>query len=149
MLAPWLTDDQVKQAVTAVMKLATGSTALPTHWTPIMTAANQAAANFIRKRLALRGYTPAQMDSWDERYDYNRRLALCQIFREATLPEGSAVNVDSYCTAMKELLDEDLAVAVDGVIVEPGGGGSGGGPRIGFGVSNSPTDGSVTLDTEL
>ena len=146
----FITDAQLKAAVTSIKGLANGSSALPSKWTEPITAANSAATNWLKARLRNMGYTVAQILLWDSAYDYSRRLALCFLFREVTLDEGQAVNTDSFCSASKELLDkENFVFTIAGEVVDAATGGDSN--RITAGVFNqrSSTDETVGLDTEF
>lgn len=118
----WTTDQEIKDAMAAVIGLAeVDAGSLPTKFNEVAVAANRRAYNRIRSILAGRGFTPAQMDAWDEREDFNRAGALCYAFRDAALRDEKAPQVlIEYCKVWEELKTVDLIA--DGVILDPASG---------------------------
>jgi hypothetical protein len=120
---PWITDAQLKSAVASVQGLASPSD-VASHWDDSITAANVGAYNWLRAKLAGRGFSPAQMDSWDAKADYNRAAALCRLYREYGLKGvGEANLIVEQCKSLEEL--DTLDVTAGGEVIEPGATGAG------------------------
>lgn len=119
----WTTDTEIKTAVASLLKLSSVND-LPSHWDDPVTAANTAAYNWLRGKLAGRGYSPSQMNEWDARRDYNRRAALCHLYREMGLQELPVTSLDRICESLKEMDDIDLTADGELLVPENAGGGS-------------------------
>lgn len=124
---------------------------LPQHWAEAIAAANDAAYQYCRRVLVGRGFSAAQLDTWDERRIYNRKIAVCMLFEEKGLPdEIPPLTLDRVCKAREELLAADLLAG--GVPLEP----AGPGVNVGYGDDVDDDDptlpeplGRITRDTTL
>lgn len=99
-------------------------TAESPHWIRKAASANTDAYNEIRSRLVGRGYTTAQVDQWDRRAEYNRRIALYFALCDgAALKDADLEAVDK----LKRWLDDldTVVVLIDGEEPELGSGSSG------------------------
>jgi hypothetical protein len=52
-------------------------------WPSIVAEKNQDAYSLIRSKLMERGFSAAQIDSWDQREVFNRNIAVCMSLRAA------------------------------------------------------------------
>lgn len=73
---PWLTDLDVEDRLAGVLNLTGGRAALEPFWLGIIPAAHRAGYNEVVGALAARGYSVAQMDSWDRREEFEAHLSL-------------------------------------------------------------------------
>lgn len=141
---PWITDEQLTSAVKSVLQLPP-SAALPGHWAELITAGNAAGYNFCRAKLGGRGYSPAQMDRWDGRAEWNRRAGLYFTFSEANLDDDQALEqVERLWDRMQDL--DELDVTVDGVAVDPDN--AGGSGDVGYGDFDTGGD-TFTMESTL
>jgi hypothetical protein len=76
MPGPWLSDAEITDALADVQNLAGGGDALESYWVGIVPQAHRKAYNWIAACLVGKGYTVAQLDTWDARQDYERDLSL-------------------------------------------------------------------------
>jgi len=67
------TDAAVKTAVAALLKI--GGAALPDYWDAIIPSAHTAAYQDVLGRLLIRGFTKAQVDSWDRGAEFELDIA--------------------------------------------------------------------------
>lgn len=138
----YITDDALRDAVAAA-NTANSAGALPAHWTSIIPSANRFAYNRIRSVLFNRGFTPAQVDAWDERADWNEQVGVVVAFWRASKSDedrGEAFRRE-YEALMAELVD--AAIIIDGEIVNP----SGAGTRISYGSYDTSDDIHTIEDT--
>lgn len=140
----WITDDELKAAVAGIIGMA-AATDLPANWNEIVPKANRFAFNWVRAKLAGRGYSPAQMDLWDMGPDYNRSAGLCRAFKDAAL-KGEPVNlsiIQPYCDELKEL--DTVTITAGGEVLDPA---SESGANVGYGDFDTGSD-TFTPDTVL
>jgi hypothetical protein len=113
----WIEVADLRRTLASVLKLRDVNQ-LPDHWTPLAIDAVEEAYHTIRTALAARGYSPTQMDSWDSRRVFNRRVAVCIVFENASLPDDFySYALQTACKAKEELAD--LVVTEGGIEVEP------------------------------
>lgn len=111
---PWITDADLKTAVASVHKLASAAS-LPGHWTAIVARANSRAYHRLRRILANKGYSFADLDTWAERVDFNVAGGLCYALREGGLPEGQeGLSLSNYCKVWEEVEALGTLYAEDG-----------------------------------
>lgn len=142
----WITDADAKASVASVLKFASAAS-LPSHWALQVAEANEEAYQYIRRVLVGRGFTAAQLDLWDERRVYNRRVMLCTLFETGGLPDDyNGVSLDRVCKAREELATCNVLIA--GEQAAPG---SSSGLNVGYGdsIDDDSSDGRITLDTTL
>lgn len=137
----WITDADLKKALASVLKA--GSVAyVPSNWEEPLTAAAEEAYHYIRGVLAQRNYTVAQMDQWDARRTYLRKITLCVLFETQGLPEDyNSFSLDRVCAAKEELLT--AAITIGGEVIDPVG------ESAGIGYGDSVDDDDSTLPTPL
>jgi hypothetical protein len=146
----WITEADMRRVVASVLKLGTPAS-LPAHWDEPVQAAIESAYTYLRAVLAGRNVTPAQMDQWDMRRVFTRRIALCDLFEEVGLPDqANLATLDRACQAKEEVKTIDLTV--NGVPIEP----AGTSPNCGYGDTVDDDDatrggplGRITSDTVL
>ena len=111
-----IADAALKQVVADSLNVAPER--LDLRWDRIIAKANDDAWQEIRRRLAQRGFTPAQIDGWDDSEQFNRQIGLYLALSAGgvanTFPEGILRTYDRR----KEL--DAVTVAVGGVMVTPG-----------------------------
>ena len=141
----WIDENDMRRATASVLRMANPSL-LPTHWTEPIQACIEEAYQYIRRVLAGRGFTADQIESWDEKRVYNRRVALCMLFEEKGLPDDyNGQSLDRVCKGREELLTAD--VASGGVVLIPA---AKTGLGVGYGDNiDDDTDGHIALDTVL
>jgi hypothetical protein len=111
---PYLTDTELLAALAA--RFMTTPTALverAPQWTDIVRDANTDAYALIREVLVGRGYALADIDAWDRRRDFNRRIGLCNALTEGAGIAPREINwdaVDRICAAKEELAEVLLTV---------------------------------------
>lgn len=79
---PWLTTDQMRDAVADVLREAGGGSSLPDAWSSVIDAATADAAADIRAALGSLGYSSSQIDRWDRLAVYHRSIALYRAFTD-------------------------------------------------------------------
>ncbi len=112
----FITDTQARQAVADALKVELAS--LPDYWTNLVSEANIAAYGEIQGCLIGRGYTQAQVDSWDRGAEFQKQLA---VFWSLTRGGGLAGYDDRFIKLFdrrKDLLSVQVFSA--GVFVPPG-----------------------------
>lgn len=125
---PYITDTVLSSAVAAAQTLGSAAS-LPAHFLAIIPAANLFAYSRIRNVLFDRGYTPAQVDAWDDRVSWNTTLGVCCAFWQAS--KSDADRGEAFRREY-ELLIKDLTlcrIVVGGLLVDP----TGTMGRVGFG----------------
>ncbi len=134
----FITDNDLKTKLAANLKVADASQ-LPAGWTQIITDSNAAAYANIVGVLSARGYTGAQIASWDRGAEFNSDLGLfwCLV-KGAGLHGNDATFIDKL-DRRKEL--EDVAIMNGGVLVTPDTGGA-----VGYGQFDT-TDDAFTRKT--
>lgn len=89
-------------------------------WSTIVASANQDAYQKIISTMLGRNYTQAQIDAWDRRVEFNRRIAICYAFEDnAVLRDYNDQSITRICRAIKEIDDPNLKLTVAGEVVEP------------------------------
>lgn len=113
----WVTKKEIVDAAKSVVGI--GSSQIhPTHWNELLSASLVQSMGAIRRALAARGFSPTQINSWDDLWDYHRRVALCNFFREGGIAKAyDSIHLGEYCKAFGELAT--VNVTIDGVLVEP------------------------------
>lgn len=148
--ADWITEADLKRALASILKA--GSVAyVPSSWDEPLAAAAEEAYTFIRAVLAQRNYTTDQMDQWDSRRVYLRKITFCVLFEVQGLPEDyNSFSLDRVCAAKEELVTAPFTIK--GVSIDPVGESAG----VGYGDSIDDDDntfpaplGTVTRDTVL
>jgi hypothetical protein len=82
-------------------------------WEEIVATANAEAYQEIRSVLVGRGYTVEQVDAWDRRAEFNRKVAVCHALVEgALLRQMDGEALDRVCKCREELAD--VVLLVDG-----------------------------------
>lgn len=115
---PWITDAELLAAVASVYQ--TTAAAMPSHWTVLTAAANVRAYTRLRRVMANKGFTPAQLNVWEEREAFNRACGLCLALREGGLPENrEGQSLTTYCDVWKELDGIGDIYDEDGNLMEP------------------------------
>ncbi len=75
MPTPYVSDAVLLQDVAHALGLGSAAGLAP-HWADTVADANRMAVADLTAALLAKGYTPADVDSWDDRVAYNRRLGL-------------------------------------------------------------------------
>jgi hypothetical protein len=118
-MATYITDDELKVALQAHLKEKTLGD-IPASALLLLTPLNEQAAGLIRAKLADRGFTPAQIDSWDMAAHANRDQGCYYLMR-------AAANLSADDVWVEKLNWEDklnsFPIAIDGVVVFPNAGG--------------------------
>jgi hypothetical protein len=141
-MATLVTDANVLAEVAAIHRIATS--AAPSSWTAIITNSNNTAYREIVRVLAAKGYSPAQIATWDEGETFNRNMAVCHALRRIGLPEGQeSVSLSKICEAYEELKKLD-AFTIAGLVVAPVYQGA----SISYGSDDTSGD-TFTIDTVL
>lgn len=113
----WVTTTEIITAAKSVVGIGS-SQPHPTHWNELLTASLVQSKGAIRRALAARGFSPTQLAAWDDLWDYHRRIALCNFFREGGIAKAyDSIHLGEYCKAFGELAT--VNVTADGVLVEP------------------------------
>jgi hypothetical protein len=84
-VATYATDAEVGDA----LEDALGETTLATRHERVVTRANVQAYNLIRRRLAARGFSPSQMDDWDDASEFNVQIGKLFALRSAAMAGGN------------------------------------------------------------
>ncbi len=113
----WYQQSKLHRAAASVLGM--GATERPpSHWDEPIAAAWNFARGAIRRALAVRGFTPAQVEQWDDLEDFHRRVAICNLFREGGIGKGyDNVHLGEYCKALGELAS--VPVTIDGIVIDP------------------------------
>lgn len=102
---PWITDAELKTELAGALGLA-ASSSLPTHFSSILvTTANSRAYTKVRGVLMGRGFTAAQLDAWEARTDWNKRLGVLAAFIHAA-KRGEKYETSNLLQEWKEALEE-------------------------------------------
>lgn len=116
-LGPYITDDDLKDAVAAALGVSPSS-ALPAIWDDLIPNANTSATNDIATALMGKGYTSSQVASWDEVESYARDLGtFWALTRGAGLGNYSAPLLKSL--DRREELKLLAFIIIDGEAVAP------------------------------
>lgn len=115
----WITDDDLKAVLASTLGLGAAAD-LPAFWGPLVARGNAAGYNFVRAALSANGYTPAQMDLWDDRETWNVRAGLYFALELANLDdERAAAQLDRLWERLQALAK--VLVTVGGDNVNPAG----------------------------
>ena len=80
---------------------------------------SRAAALEIQSFWLVRGYTIAQIDTWDRRIEFNLDLAMFWTLTKASVSHGGDQNTINYLDRRKDLSDH-LIFTIGGIPVQPG-----------------------------
>lgn len=136
----WPTDAEVQTAVVGVLtKGVSGDPGLvlPSGLAGIVSDSNRAAQADLTRILALKGYSPAQIAAWDDRYAYG----IDQATFWALMRSGGMANFEDKFAKMldrREELQSAAAILIGGIPVAPPAGGDIGG--ISSGTLDAYTD---------
>lgn len=143
-MSDWLSDNDLGDTVAA--RLGTTRTSLAAdsaYWTTIISEANTEAYNYIRTKLLDRGYSVANIDAWDRRVEFNKKLGVCIAFENGAASKNYPLEaVDRICKCREEL--ETVAIVVDDEVVSP----ESGGARVSYGDVDDGSD-TFTSDMEI
>ncbi len=115
-MPPWITDDVLRKKLADTLE--TDPDQLGAAWTSIIQDSNIEAGFNIVDALTLRGYTPAQVDTWDRRKVFQTDLGLYWCYVKGTLL------LSNYNVASLKLLDRReelklLRVTAGGQFIAP------------------------------
>lgn len=128
MPGPWITNDNLKQLVANALKKDVAD--LEAYWDDFVSRANAAAVADINSILRGKGYSAAQIDSWDNRVTYNEDIALYHaLVKGASLSDYDQQAVDRL--DRRKMLDEAGAILINGEAVAPADTGTGTGGAAG------------------
>jgi hypothetical protein len=141
-VATYITNPNLSTAVAAANTQGSAAS-LPAQWNSIVPSANIFAYNRIRSVLFNRGFTPAQVDAWDERESWNEQVGVCVAFWRASKSDED--RGEPFRREFEALMEElkEMAIVIDGVIVNP----TGSGTRISFGDFDTTSDIHTMEDT--
>lgn len=144
-MSAWLTDALLGDAVAARLQTtrANQESASP-HWTTIISEANNEAYYHIRSVLLDRGYSIANIDAWDRRVEFNKKLGVCIAFENGAAGRDYPLEaVDRICKCREDLLT--VAIVVSDEVVDP----ESGSARVSTGDMNTANDVFVYDDMTL
>jgi hypothetical protein len=110
MPGPWLTDDEVKDRLAGILQLQGGRSALDPVWDEVVLRCHASAWKAVRSILMGRGYSALQLDSWDERQEYEGDVAAAFCLRDPAAPQTETFR-------RMEGEESDYAVPDDPVVV--------------------------------
>ena len=113
----FITDAQLKTSLAAQLKVASESDVPAFFTNDILTRSNLAAYQDILGRLLARGFTKAQVDSWDRGAEFQTAIALYWCFVNAGMYGGYDVETLRALDRRKDL-DKELVFA-SGVWIQP------------------------------
>jgi hypothetical protein len=112
----FLTDAQITQSVSDILKYASVG-GLPTYAANVVTEAHAAAYNEMLGRLLNRGYTLAQITSWDQGVFYERMLSIYFVMVNVA---GTGDYSDLWIKQYDRRKDLDtVLISIGGVFVQP------------------------------
>lgn len=79
---PWLTNDELKDALADLMREAGGGSSLPAAWDSVIDAARIDAQSDITSALGAMGFNTAQINRWQRLATYHRSLALFRMLTD-------------------------------------------------------------------
>lgn len=125
----WPTDAEVQAAVLGILTKGVSGDAgltIPTGLAGIVSDSNRAGQADLTRILALKGYTPAQIASWDDRYAYGIDQAT---YWALVRSGGMAAFEDKFAERLdrREELQNATAILIGGAPVAPPTGGEVGG----------------------
>lgn len=119
MPGPWVTSEQLQQAVADDLHKG-DRTALRSRWVAICDRSIVRGYRDIYTRLVAKGYTPAQLDAWDDRVSYTMDQALFWAFVEGSGLADYSDRDYNKLDHRKELAEESFAIMINGQVVLPG-----------------------------
>ncbi len=128
-------DDQIMKRLAGLLKQTVDG--MEEYWGTIVTDSRTAAYNEILSRLLARGFTPAQIASWDRGPEFEKDIALYWC-----LVKGEAAPTERPDDTLLEKLDrrddlDDVLVTVGGILIDPA---ADSGNVIGFGYVDETAD---------
>ena len=113
----WITDDDLGDAVAARLQTTRAQLASDSaYWTTIVSDANTEAYQYIRTKLLARGYSIENIDGWDRREEFNKKLGVCIALENGAAAKNYPLDaVDRICKCREEL--ETVAIVVDDAVV--------------------------------
>jgi hypothetical protein len=89
----FISDEQLKAELSAVLHVI-GQDMTSANWGPIVKTSNKAAYDAIQGALRGRGYTAAQILTWDRREEFNKHIGLywCLVNGGVTSPHGDPID---------------------------------------------------------
>lgn len=116
MPGPWITDDYLRNLVAKSLKKDVAD--LADYWDEFVTSANTDAVADINSILQGKGFTPDQIDAWDNRVTYNRDIALyLALVKGGALAEYDQTTVDKL--DRRKMLTDAGGIMINGAIVLP------------------------------
>ena len=118
-MSAFLSDADLKTALAARLKLS-GTSNMTTdspHWDVLIAQCNQQAYDEIFTVLLERGYTTANINGWDRRVEFNRKIAVCMLLDEGGITDLAAEIIERACKCREEL--KTISIMVSGAIVDP------------------------------
>ncbi len=115
---PWIPDDKVVEAVTAIL-MRGGTTVATQQYAEICSEANRLAVADLTRILAIKGYSAAQINSWDDRGRYALDQSIFWALTRATgLGDYTNTNIKQY--DRRGELEKAPAILIGGEPVVPG-----------------------------
>lgn len=128
MAGPWITNDALTQLVASTIKKAVVD--LAPYWAEFVADSNTDAVADINSILQGKGFTPAQIDAWDNRVTYNRDIALyLALVKGGAMAEYDQTTIDKL--DRRKMLTEAGGIMINGLIVLPGASDTGAGAEGG------------------
>lgn len=116
---PYISDEVLMASVAARMSsIVADAEEMGPHLAVLVTEANESAYHKIREIMTAKGYTAAQVDAWDARVSWSKRIGACHLFRalSANKPVQSYIDPNAgVCKAEKDLMEQDVPLLIDGV----------------------------------
>lgn len=140
---PYITDAALSAAC-ATSAQAASAADLPAHWANAVASGNADAYDCLRAALGNRGFTDSQIDAWDARVTWSRRLGINRTRWYATDDLETQRLLDEQ---LKEFLEQlaTVAVVIDGEVVFPDAANG----RIGYGAYAADEDDRHTIEDTL
>lgn len=145
MAGPWVTADNLKQEVADILKKDVSD--LAAYWDRHVTRTRNDGYNDLVSRLAGKGYTPAQMDAWDDRERFNRDQALFWLYVKGA---GLGAYDDKEINKLdhRKELETATTIMIGGKAVAPGAETVDDGASVGIGTMTED-DYRIKSDTEF
>jgi hypothetical protein len=107
---PYLTDDEIKASLAAMLQIAVGASGLTPSWESIVPEAHDTGWKEVRAKLLGMYYSVAQLDTWSQRQEYERDQSLYW-----ALVKGAADRVElfPYIDRLNRLGELDVLVLID------------------------------------
>lgn len=138
MAGPWVTSAELQQAVADDLHKGDKS-ALRARWVAICDRSVVRGYRDIYTRLVAKGYTPEQLDVWDDRKSFTMDQALFWAFVEGSGLADYSDRDYNKLDHRKELADDSFAIMISGQVVLPG--------LSSQGIGGSVLGGTLTTDT--